>query len=244
MKIYSQHYQDFFIDFFFKKKRSGIFLDIGANDGISFSNTYHFEKFRNWTGVCIEPHPEIFEKLQSIRSCHVENCCISDYEKMVTFRKVTGTDPLFGLDMLSGIVEFMSEYNKERIDKVIKINGGGFVDIEVQSYNINTILQKYNMFMIDYCSIDTEGAEYEIVTSIDFEKYRITSFSIEGDDENISQYLDKQGYVCVKSELDNFYVKRGTKRLFLFVTAVKMYKLYWKIWRRLPKFLQKMLKIK
>ncbi|MDR2406522.1 MAG: FkbM family methyltransferase [Bacteroidales bacterium] len=64
MKRYFQYYQDFLIDFLFKKKRNGIFLDIGANDGISFSNTYRFEKFRNWTGICIEPHPEIFEKLK------------------------------------------------------------------------------------------------------------------------------------------------------------------------------------
>lgn len=94
------------------------------------------------------------------------------------------------------------------------------------------------MSMIDYCSIDTEGGEYEIVTSMDFEKYRITSFSIEGDNEDVSQYLHARGYKCIKSELDNFYVKRESKRLFLFTVIVGLYKVCWKIWRRLPKCLQ------
>ena len=57
------------------------------------------------------------------------------------------------------------------------------------------LLQKYGISMIDCCSIDTEGGEYEIVTSMDFEKYRITSFSIEGDNEDISQHLHARGYI-------------------------------------------------
>ena len=39
-KHYSQYDQDKFADIYFKRKRNGFFLDIGANDGISFSNTW------------------------------------------------------------------------------------------------------------------------------------------------------------------------------------------------------------
>jgi FkbM family methyltransferase len=238
MKSYSQYYQDFFIDFLFNKKEGGVFLDIGANDGITFSNTYHFEKFRNWTGLCIEPHNEVFEKSKSIRNCFLENCCISNKETIVTFRKIIGNG---NLDMLSGIVEFMSDEFKKRIDDVVKnnTNAGQYTDIKIFAYNINTLLEKYNLIAIDYCSIDTEGAEYEIVSSIDFEKYSITSFSIEGNNEKVSQYLQRKGYKCIKSELDNFYIKQDYKQLFAFTIVVRLYKLYWKIWRRLPKWLQK-----
>ena len=44
MKYYSQTRQDFIVDQLFYKKKNGFFLDLGANDGISFSNTYFFEK--------------------------------------------------------------------------------------------------------------------------------------------------------------------------------------------------------
>jgi FkbM family methyltransferase len=221
MKSYSQYYQDFFIDFLFNKKRNGVFLDIGANDGITFSNTYHFEKFRNWTGLCIEPHCGVFEKLKSIRNCYMENCCVSNKEGTVTFRKLPES-----ANMLSGIVEFMSDEHKKRIDKLLKkVRGGGIFDIKIHSYNINTLLEKYDMVAIDYCSIDTEGAEYEIVTSIDFEKYKITVFSIEGDNDKLTNFLNKKGYKCIVSELDNFYVRKSMKGLFLFALPVKLYKL-------------------
>ena len=136
MKSYSQYYQDFFIDFLFKKKRGGVFLDIGANDGITFSNTYHFEKFRNWTGLCIEPHPDVFEKLKSVRSCHLENCCIAGRETTVVFRKITGAD------MLSGIVEFMSDESKRRIDNIMR---GG----------VNTLILSYIRGILMICCKST-----------------------------------------------------------------------------------------
>jgi hypothetical protein len=64
-KYYSQIRQDRYIDFFFSKKRNGVFVDIGANDGVTLSNTYFLEKERHWTGICIEPIPSSFEKLKA-----------------------------------------------------------------------------------------------------------------------------------------------------------------------------------
>ena len=38
----------------------GTFLEIGANDGYSQSNTYHLEKFGGWQGILIEPLPRMY----------------------------------------------------------------------------------------------------------------------------------------------------------------------------------------
>jgi len=46
------------------KKRDGIFIDIGAFDGMEDSNSLFFEETRNWTGICIEPSPLEFNKLK------------------------------------------------------------------------------------------------------------------------------------------------------------------------------------
>lgn len=135
MKSYSQYCQDVLIDFLFNKKNNGIFLDIGANDGITISNTYLFEKHRNWSGLCIEPHIEIFKKCVDNRSCYLENCCIIDKEKTVIFRKIIGAD------VLSGIVEYMDDAHKKRIDTYINDNRGHYEDIEVQAKNINVLMQ-------------------------------------------------------------------------------------------------------
>ena len=64
ISYYSQDGQDRFLDQkFFKEKTAGTFIEVGANDGITYSNTYFLEKFRQWKGICIEPHPGAFEKL-------------------------------------------------------------------------------------------------------------------------------------------------------------------------------------
>ena len=63
MKFYSQHKQDEFIIDYFKGKKDGTFLDIGAHDGITLSNTYTLETELDWSGICFEPMPHEFKKL-------------------------------------------------------------------------------------------------------------------------------------------------------------------------------------
>lgn len=38
---------------------AGVFIEAGANDGVRQSNTYYFEKIRGWTGLLVEPVPEL-----------------------------------------------------------------------------------------------------------------------------------------------------------------------------------------
>jgi FkbM family methyltransferase len=215
MKYYSQYYQDFFIDFLFKKKSNGIFVDIGAHNGISISNSYFFEQQRDWKGVCIEPNPVVFQKLQANRNVFVYNCCIAALERTVIFRKVSGAP-----EMLSGILEFFDNKHIERINREIAQRGGSYEDIEIKCRNINNIMHDCNFYNIDYCSIDTEGAELEIVKSIDLDIYNITAFSIEGDNKEVINYLRSKGYVCITSICDNLFIKKGTKRIFALTIMV------------------------
>lgn len=208
--FYSQFNQDRLINYLFAGKKEGIFLDIGANDGIVLSNTYFFEKEKAWTGVCIEPHPDIFKQLQSNRNCFLENCCITDTDGCVTFRKVSGA-----ANMFSGIVDFMDEVHCKRIEKRIKEWGGSYEDIRVESREINSILDKYSITQIDYCSIDTEGAELQIIQSIDFDKINIKVFSVENfrkKDKSVGAFLKQKKYCRIPSVLDDFYVKGFTFR--------------------------------
>jgi len=141
MRYFSQYNQDMFIDFFFNKKENGVFLDIGAHDGISFSNTFFFEKERNWDGICIEPIPSVFDKLRNNRNCIVENCCILDKEGSITFREVVGPD------MLSGIIDFFDNAHLQRIEREIKeYPNGGYRDISISAVNINNLLAKKQLF--------------------------------------------------------------------------------------------------
>ena len=221
----SQYHQDKFIDFLFKKKENGTFVDIGAHDGISLSNSYFFEKCRNWKGLCIEPIPMSYENLIKNRSCYAENCCVSDKTDVVTFRIVEG------IEVLSGILEFFDDEHLNRIEREILEQGKTYRDVPIQCEKLEDLLAKYAIQTIDYCSIDTEGAEYQIISTIDFDKVHITSFSVENNngDNQIRNYLKQKGYHCIKGICDDYFIKKhnfSSLHLCMFSIYVHLYK--WK----------------
>ena len=64
----SQSKEDLFaVDHFFGSKKAGTFIELGALDGVTFSNTYLFEKCLNWNGILIEPSKRNFKQLMQNR---------------------------------------------------------------------------------------------------------------------------------------------------------------------------------
>jgi FkbM family methyltransferase len=203
---YSQVNQDRIVDFALSRKTKGVFLDIGAHDGITFSNTYFFEKERDWTGICIDPNPDVFQKLVANRHCICENCAIATEEKQLIYRKVNGQ---YFSEMLGGILEFMDEEHIERINREIATHAECSIeDIPVECKRLDKILNKHGVNKIDYLSIDTEGAEYEILQSLDFNKLNIRLMSVENNkDSKVHNLLSSKGYRYCSIGLDAFYYK-------------------------------------
>jgi FkbM family methyltransferase len=190
----------------FKNKRNGVFLDIGANDGIAINNTLFFEKELGWTGICIEPYPSIFEKLKNNRSCICINGCIAKETKKDIFLEVSGYPA-----MLSGLKSEYCEKHLQRIDYEIGLFGGSKKEIEVQCYNINEVLTQHNMFNIDFCSLDIEGGEFNVLQTIDFDKINIHAFSIENaySESKFKKFMKTKGYKLIDVlECDDIYVKQ------------------------------------
>ena len=174
-KYYSQYKQDYILDnILFEKKQGGIFLDIGANDGITYSNTYFLEKLRIWKGLCIEPLPSTFAKLQANRHCELENCAVGSTNRKDILLEISGYS-----EMLSGLKKNYHKDHLSRIDSEIKSYGGVKKEIEINCINVNDLLAKHNMVYIDYCNIDTEGSETEIINAFNFKKFSIDAITIE-----------------------------------------------------------------
>jgi len=174
-KYSSQYQQDHFLDQrVFNKKEGGFFLDIGAADGVCFSNTYFFETFRKWDGICIEPNPVVFEQLKKNRRCAKVNAAIAEKAGRARYLKVEGY-----AEMLSGLVDYYEKDHLARIDNEIRQYGGSKTEIEVETLNINDLLRERNIHHIDYCNIDVEGAEYEILKTIDFDDLEIDVLTVE-----------------------------------------------------------------
>lgn len=76
---YSQSAQDKWVTEFYKDKKNGFYVDLGAYDGIQTSNTYFFEESLNWSGICVEANPQIFNRLVQNRKSINLNYAVNNY---------------------------------------------------------------------------------------------------------------------------------------------------------------------
>jgi FkbM family methyltransferase len=202
---YSQYGQDCFIANKLANKKGGVFLDIGANDGVSLSNSYYFEKHLNWTGIAIEPIPIIFKKLAANRNCIKIEGCIDLLDGETKFLAIDGA-----ANMLSGKVETLHSEHKKRIEKETKQNKDVVNEITVATYNLMNLCNKNNISKIDYLSIDIEGGEFEILNSIDFKNLPIQFITVENNynDNRINNLLINHKYIHIATlGCDDVYEK-------------------------------------
>ena len=176
----------------FNEKRCGYFLDIGAHDGINISNTYLLESKYNWAGLCIEANPNTFLELKKNRRAECINVCLDDSEGEVNFAM---------RDVMGGIVDpgLDNAESGTSMDKIIKLKTVPLINV-LKEYKAPSI--------IDYLTIDVEGAEERILGKFNFKEYMFRCITIERPTEHLQYLFKNNGYVLVKEipGLDCFYV--------------------------------------
>ncbi|HJZ23454.1 MAG TPA: FkbM family methyltransferase [Candidatus Babeliales bacterium] len=206
---YSQCGQDKYInEILFHNKKKGTFIDIGAHDGVSYSNTYYFEKVLGWSGICVEPHPDRFAELKKNRTAVCIQACISNFSGTADFLKISGPP-----EMLSGLVDAYESSHQQRINYELQKNGGTSEIIQVSIRILDDVLKEHGLHHIDLLCIDTEGSEENIIKSIDFSAYDIDVIIVENNYNslNIRNYLTEQGYrYIVTLDSDEIYKKKLT----------------------------------
>ena len=207
MTFYSQHRQDEIIyNMFFKEKKNGFFLEIGADDGVRFSNCKFYEETLGWKGIAIEGRESAYENLVKNRSCICEKAFLSNIEEKTDFLDIKG----YGLG-LSGIINKYDPRHVQRIKQEIRNkNNKGHEVIKVNTILLSTLLEKYNVSNIDFLSIDTEGSELSILSTIDFNKYNIDVITVEDNynDPTLIKFFIERGYKLVKQiECDKVFKK-------------------------------------
>ena len=191
MKFYSQFEQDKFVyENFFINKNKGYFVDIGAHDGVTFSNSKFFEEL-GWDGVCIEPNPKVFSILENNRKCKCVKKAVGDKVGLSKFFQITD-----GPDMLSGLVDEFTDSAIARINNELKLFPESFDYIDTECDLFENIVDSN---IIDFLSLDTEGNEMKILQTIDFNKFNIKVITIENNDydDKFINYLTNKGYQFV-----------------------------------------------
>ena len=202
--FYSQFGEDKILSTYFNNDYIGVCVEVGAYDGISGSNTYHFEN-RGWETLCIEPTPESFNKCASIRKKCI-NCCVSNYDSENTeyFVVRLNGDNTSAISSLN-IDERLIESHKHMINNIEKIN--------VNVKTLNNIFKETNFpKKIDFISIDTENTELDVLKGLNFDEYEIKFFVIENnfDENQVEEFLKTKNFKKLfRNAVNDFYVNNN-----------------------------------
>jgi len=199
MTYYSQIGQDKWVNSILSEKKNGYFIELGACDGLCYSNTLYFEKNLNWNGICIEPNDNYFEDLNINRKCHISNDLVYSYEGEVLDFSLC--------DTASGIID-------ENIGPFTQKNNV----VKKTTTTLTKILDKFDApNIIDYLSLDVEGQEYNILKTFSFDKYKFRCITVEHNEPHVGSkpkilirdLLENKGYKFVKGNDDVLNWKHG-----------------------------------
>lgn len=193
----------------FPDKRGGYFVEAGACVGVRGSNTYLLERDRGWSGLCVEPHPGLYGELVKNRNCATANCCLSNAHEDVEFMvnpELPGT---------SGIRDTLAPAVKEAFYR----DGQPYETIRVPGRPLGGLLREHMApKVIDYFSLDIEGAEYEAMREFPFDEYRFAALTIERGSKDyltLRRLLLDRGYRLVNVHAsDDFWVHETTPYTF------------------------------
>jgi FkbM family methyltransferase len=199
-QCFSQFGQDHYLDrHVFAGKRGGVFVDVGAYDGFTGSNTAFFEIFRGWSGLCIEPDAAQFAALALSRRVPSVQTCIGARNGSDKFLSVSE-----GLTMMGGLVE---NYDPAAMKMVTERSATQVMEVPVR--RLDEILSEHAIAAVDYLSLDTEGSELAILKSFDLSRFAVKALSVENNRNTpeIEDHLKANGYRrLTRLGVDDIYV--------------------------------------
>ena len=178
------------------------FVEFGATDGISISNTYLFESVFGANGIVAEPAKIWHDSLSANRQCSISHQCVWEKSgEVLEFLETSNPD-------LSGLTN-QQDKSRETV---------GSVEYSVDTISLNDLLRKFAApNRIEFLSIDTEGSEYRILKSLNFNEFKFEVIVCEhnyGENrERIRQLLESNGYTRrhrLFSYFDDWYFLNST----------------------------------
>lgn len=191
--LHENDYAKFIYDYI--NKDVGFYVDIGSFDGIKNSKTLLFEK-KGWDGLCIEPQPTSFKKLEKNRSCEKKNLLISYYNGYSDFF-YSEKAPMTSRVSLEGVTKRI-----HRMDDVKKTN--------IKCCKLNCLCEELKISTIDFLKLDTEGHDAKIINSLNFEELNVSVIMYEqwarqekNEYKNAETKLARSGYELIHYNEEN-----------------------------------------
>lgn len=165
----------------------GTFLDIGANDGITFSNTRALA-LKGWSGVMVEPSPKAFAQLKELYKGHKNIYCypyaISDHNGKAMLQE---SGPLCSAADV-GLVSTFHAHEVARFSRTVK-----YEPVEVNTFKWKTFANRLKSTRLkdakfDFISMDIEGDELNVLPDMDLTNTKMVCIEWNGKPELKEQY--------------------------------------------------------
>ena len=144
--------------------RVGYFLDVGAADGVLFSNTYRLEQV-GWTGVLIEAQPDEAARAATARpASRVVNCAASapGGPEHVVFQVAVDVPGLSAIQI--------TEFGRSCLDRWTALQS--IREITVPARTADSVLNDDPPTRVDFVSIDVEGHEASVLRGLDLRRWK------------------------------------------------------------------------
>jgi FkbM family methyltransferase len=193
---YAQHGEDIIAEALLPEEY-GFYVEIGAFHPVSISNTYLFYR-KGWRGIVVDPAPAVAALFKKRRPEDIMLAyAVSPEENVKKFGLMNGAES----NGLIGANETAGSGTPKQV-------------IEVKCLRLETILNKYlpPQQKIDFLSVDTEGHDFHVLTSNNWEKYRPRLVAVEDfqtlEESEICKFMGSKGYrLILSAKITRFFME-------------------------------------
>lgn len=194
-KTFSQAGQDWLVQSILGCPHNGFFLELAAYEPEKISNSLMVERDFNWGGLCVEANPEKYAKFAS-RQCTLAGAAVgSPTDKEVTFDVHAETHDAQTYDdsAFSGIVGDDMDNKKP--------GGLGTTAKRLHTIALGDLLDNFKApRVIDYFSLDVEGAESMVMEDFPWDKYTFRVLTVERPKADLKAQLERAGYKLLRED--------------------------------------------
>jgi FkbM family methyltransferase len=181
--------------------KSGRFLDIGAYDGKTFSNSLRLVEL-GWSGICIEPSPTAFTGLLKIHAEHPE---------VILVIAAVGIEDEW-LEFYDSGGDAVSSSSQNHVMRWMQNAGVKFTKFSLRAISIKSLFAKFGMGF-DFINLDVEGLNWTLFKAMPWqalsERTKIICIEYDSYYREMTELMEQHGYEMAHRTAENLIFSRN-----------------------------------